>query len=287
MDSKELVVRSKFIIIAIVSLIFSGCSTVSVHDPLTMKQKDIALVYYCIESTAQMSILDKTFTKEINKKKFEEDQKVSLEVINDYLNKNIVKSPYLDIKKLSSCQDLRKLPNNPNSLYLSITLSSYGNLNDRWKKIFFGSVLIESIVQGVVVSSATKNPWLGLAVTVEEMGREYLTWSGLAVAMAGFGQEYLAWNGMNWYMGKTYAPVTLEGELVTLTDQQTIWKDNSFITDNPEELKNMNKDEKNNKEVQLKASLHLAEKELISSLNTYLTKEVLRNKITETTGQHP
>ncbi|WP_297458842.1 hypothetical protein [Ferrovum sp.] len=252
-----------------------------------MKQNDLALVYYCTESTAQMSILDKTLTKEINKGKFEEVQKASLGVIDDYLNTNIVKSPYLVIKKLPSCQEVTTLPHKPNALYLSITLNGYGTLNERWKKIFFGSVLIEGIAQGVVVSSATKDPWLGIVVAVGELGREYLTWSGLAVAMEGFGQEYLAWSGIDWFVGKNYAPVTLEGKLVTLTDQQTIWKDSSSVTDNSDELKNMSKDEKNNKEVQLRASLHKAEKELILSLNTYLTKEVLKNRLTQSTGQPP
>lgn len=272
---------------AIVSLVFSGCSSVSVHDPLTMKQNDLVPVYYCAESTAQMSILDKTLTKEINKSRFEDIQKASLGDIDDYLNTNIVKSPYLIIKKLSSCQEVRTLPQKPNALYLSITLSGYGNLNERWRKIFFGSVLVEGIAQGVVVGSATKDPLLGILVAVGALGREYLTWSGLAVAMEGFGQEYLTWNGIDWFMGKNYAPVTLEGKLVTVMDEKTIWKDSSFVTDNSDELKNMSKDEKNNKKVQLQASLHKAENELMASLNAYLAKELLNNRITPSTVQYP
>ncbi|WP_297477572.1 hypothetical protein [Ferrovum sp.] len=279
--------RSKSTGMAIFALLFSGCSSVSVHDPLVMNQNDTALVYYCVESTAQMSILNKALSKEANKKKFEEDQKESLVGIDDYLNMNITKSPGLVIKKLPSCKALKTLPGNPNALSLSITLSGYGSLNERWKKIFFGTVLVEGIAQGVIVSSATHNLWLGIVVTVGELGREYLTWSGLAVAMAGYGQEYLAWSGMDWLVGKTYAPVTLEGELVALKDQKTLWKDSSFVTDNSDELKNMSENERESKDVQLRASLHKAEKELISSLNTYLTKEILKNRPTQSTVQQP
>jgi hypothetical protein len=252
-----------------------------------MQQNELVLVYYCTESTAQMSILDKTLTKEINKRRFEKVQTASLGDIDNYLNTNIVKSAYMVTKKLPSCQDVTTLSHKPNTLYLSITLSGYGNLNERWRKIFFGSVLIEGIAQGVVVGSATKDPLLGILVAVGELGREYLTWSGLAVAMEGFGQEYLAWNGFDWFMGKNYAPVTLEGKLISVANQQTIWKDSSFVTDNSDELKNLSNDEKNDKEVQLKASLHKAENELITSLNTYLTKEILNNRVTQSTGQHP
>lgn len=256
--------HGKSISIAIVSLIFSGCSSVSVHDPLSVKQNGAVPVYYCVESTAQMNILDKTLTKEKNENKFEENRKLSLVTIDDYVNANMVKSPYLAIKKLPSCQELTAtLPNSATTLYLTITLSGYGSLNERWKKIFIGSGIIEGVVQGVVVGSATQNPWLGVAVAAEE-----------------FGQEYLTWNGIDWLMGETYAPVTLEGKLVSSKDSQIIWKDSSFITENSDELKNMSEDDKKNKESQLKASLHKAEKELISSLNTYLTEEILKNTIT-------
>jgi hypothetical protein len=233
-----------------------------VHDPFAIQQKDTVPVYYCVESTAQMNILDKTLTKEKNENKFEENRKLSLVTIDDYVNANMIKSPYLVIKKLPSCQELTAtLPDSPTALYLTITLSGYGSLNERWNKVFIGAVIIEGVVQGVVVGTATQNPWLGVAVAAEE-----------------FGQEYLTWNGIDWLMGETYAPVTLEGRLVSSKDSQIIWKDSSFITENSDELKSMSADEKKNKEVQLQASLHKAEKELVSSLNTYLTEEILKRQ---------
>ncbi len=234
----------------------------SVHDPFAIQQKDAVPVYYCVESTAQMNILDNALSKEKNENKFEENRKLSLVTIDDYVNANMIKSPYLVIKKLQSCQELTAtLPDSPTALYLTITLSGYGSLNERWKKIFIGSGIIEGVVQGVVVGTATQNPWLGVAVAAEE-----------------FGQEYLTWNGIDWLMGETYAPVTLEGRLVSSKDSQIIWKDSSFITENSDELKSMSADEKKNKEVQLQASLHKAEKELVSSLNTYLTEEILKRQ---------
>lgn len=254
--------HGKSISIAIVSLIFSGCASVSVHDPLAIKQNDVTPVYYRVESTAQMNILDKTLTKEKNENKFEENRKLSLVTIDDYVNANMIKSPYLAIKELPSCQgSAATLPDSPTALYLTITLSGYGSLNERWKKIFIGSGIIEGVVQGVVVGTATQNPWLGVAVAAEE-----------------FGQEYLTWNGIDWLMGETYAPVTLEGRLVSSKDSQIIWKDSSFITENSDELKSMSADERKNKDVQLQASLHKAEKELVSSLNTYLMEEILKRQ---------
>ncbi|NDU79963.1 MAG: hypothetical protein G3I11_01240 [Ferrovum sp.] len=251
--------RRNLVIAAIISLASAGCSSVSVHDPLTVKPNEVVLVYYCIESTAQMNILDKTLTKGKNKDRFEENIKSSLVAIDEYLNANIVKSRSLIIKKIPSCQDLATTaPGIPNALYLTITLNGYGSLNGRWKKLFIGSGIIEGISQGIVVGVATHNPWLGIAMAMEEFGQEYLTWSGL-----------------DWLMGETYAPVTLEGKLVSATSQQAIWKDSSFVTENSDELDKMSKAEKKKKEVQLKASLHKTEKELVTSLNTYLTKEIL------------
>lgn len=234
----------------------------SVHDPLAIKQNDAVPVYYCVESTAQMNILDKALTKEKNEDKFAENRKLSLGSINGYVNANMIKSPYLLAKELPSCHELAAtLPDSPTALYLTITLSGYGSLNERWKKIFIGSGIIEGVVQGVVVGTATQNPWLGVAVAAEE-----------------FGQEYLTWNGIDWLMGETYAPVTLEGRLVSSKDSQIIWKDSSFITENSDELKSMSADERKNKDMQLQASLHKAEKELVSSLNTYLMEEILKRR---------
>ncbi len=266
-------------IIPIVSVIFAGCSSVSVHDPLGTQgaylkaSTNIVQTYYCVESTAQMNILDKTLTKEKNKDRFEVDNKASLRDIDAYFDTHITKSPLLVVKELQSCADLTTpspdgqkqfagmVPSSntsQNTLYLTITLSGYGSLNERWKKLFIGSGIAEGLVQGIVVGSATQNPWFGVAVATEE-----------------FGQEYLTWNGIDWLMGETYAPVTLEGQLVLLRNKQIIWKDSSFVTGNEEELKNLSKDEKKKKEVQLKASLHEAEKELVDSLNAYLANEVL------------
>ncbi|WP_298160267.1 hypothetical protein, partial [Ferrovum sp.] len=87
--------------------------------------------------------------------------------------------------------------------------------------------------------------------------------------------EYLSWNGIDWLMGETYAPVTLEGELVLASNEKTIWKDSEFITDNSDELDKMPKEQKKKKDVQLQASLHKAESELALSLNAYLDHEIL------------
>ena len=244
--------------IAVLSVLLAGCSTVSVQHPMVLKQDEKVTVYYCVKSTAQMNILDKTLSKEKNQTRFDEQKRVAMGAIDDYFGKNLVKSPNLSFEKISSCPELTAIPHNPTSLYLTVTLSGYGTLNERWKKLFIGSGIVEGTVQGVVVGTATQNPWLGVAVAAEE-----------------FGQEYLTWNGIDWLMGETYAPVTLEGELVLASNEKTIWKDSEFITDNSDELDKMPKEQKKKKDVQLQASLHKAESELASSLNAYFAHEIL------------
>ena len=85
--------------------------------------------------------------------------------------------------------------------------------------------------------------------------------------------EYLTWNGADWLLGETYAPVTIEGNLIY--KNKTIWEDSFFVTENEDEL---NENEKKDKSKQLIASLHKAENELLESLNTYLKKEILNIK---------
>jgi len=111
------------------------------------------------------------------------------------------------------------------------------------------------VVQGVIVGSVTQNPWLGFGAAAEEMTSEYLTW-----------------NGVDWLLGETYAPVTIEGELTYQSG--IIWKDSYFVTKNEGELK---KDERKDKSKQLIASLHKAENKLLNSLEEYMQHEVVRH----------
>lgn len=87
-------------------------------------------------------------------------------------------------------------------------------------------------------------------------------------------QEYLTWNGVDWLLGETYAPVTLEGYMTYGKDKKIIWRNSYFVTENSDELKGWSKEEKKDKYRQLKASLHEAEGKLISNLNAYIMKEL-------------
>lgn len=85
----------------------------------------------------------------------------------------------------------------------------------------------------------------------------------------------LTWNGVDWLLGETYAPVTLEGRLTYLRTGKTIWQDSYFVTDNEHELAKLGAKAKTDKALQLQASLHKAEYKLIAALNAYLRKQIL------------
>jgi hypothetical protein len=104
----------------------------------------------------------------------------------------------------------------------------------------------------------TQNPWFGVAASAEEMTSEYLTW-----------------NGVDWLLGETYAPVTLEGKLMYVKNNNIIWQDSYFVTENDDELAKLGDKKKKDKARQLKASLHEAEGKLFSELNAYIARQVL------------
>ena len=143
-------------------------------------------------------------------------------------------------------------------MYLKIDLSGYGSIKSKWKDYLIASGAVEAVVQGVVVAAATQNPWFGVAASTEEMTSEYLTW-----------------NGVDWLLGETYAPVTLEGTLTERNDHKVIWEDSYFVTENDAELAKLGPAEKKDKSRQLRASLHKAETKLFSNLDAYFTRAVL------------
>lgn len=205
-----------------------------------------------------MNIIDKALTGEQNKERFEENIKAAIDDIQTYTRLNMAKDQFFELKELPTCNESIPSGTSDSALYLSIDLSGYGSVKPKWKKILIGTGAIEAIVQGVVIGSATQNPWLGIGVAAEEMTSEYLTW-----------------NGVDWLLGETYAPVTLEGKIVNIKDKKVIWKNSYFVTENSGELKKLGKAEKKDKSNQLKASLHKAERKLIENLNAYLIKEVM------------
>ena len=205
-------------------------------------------------STSEMNIIDSALSKQENKKAYL--IKIS-EAIDDIETSWIVNRPNNDrlkYRKIDSCSkiDISNSQAAPR-LYLTMELSGYGSLKTEWKYVLIGTGAVEAVAQGVLVAAATQNPWWGVAMAAEEMTSEYLTW-----------------NGVDWILGETYAPVTLEGHL--LYRGRIIWRDSYFVTENEDDLA---KNERKDKTKQLRASLHLAEKKMFDDITLYIDREIL------------
>lgn len=239
-------------------LLLSGCSSIAVNHPLAVTDDQPIVVDYCIESTAEMNILDKGLSGEQNKARFHERIDAALADVHAYLKTHFVQSPNVTLRQLATCSEPLTGKEADARLSLTLDISGYGSIKPKWKAWLIGTGAVEAVAQGVIVFSVTQNPWLGLAMSSEEMTSEYLTW-----------------NGVDWALGETYAPVTLEGRLTDAKDKKVIWADSYFVTENDEETKAISAPEKKDKTRQLAASLHEAERKLFKGLNNYLDKQVL------------
>lgn len=244
------------ILISLLLLGLTGCSSISVHEPMEPAENKVIELAYCISSSSEMNTVRETLSDEDNKKEFDENIAIAIDDINNAIQSVIKNIPDLHVIHLPSCMEKTDLVNNSSDLYLTIELSGYGSIKKEWKKVLIGTGIAEGVIQGFIVGGATQNPWLGAAVTAEEIGSEYLTW-----------------NGVDWILGETYAPVTLEGNLLYIKKQEIIWKDSSFVTENEAALSDAEKKEKS---AQLTASLHKAEAELLSGLSDYIQIEILK-----------
>ena len=233
--------------------LLTACSAIAVRHPVKNVNVDSMTIDWCVTSTSNMNIINKTLSAQQNKIEFDKRIQLALQDIEGKFISTQQELNGLAINKLENCVPKNTSNKNPFELSLRIDLSGYGSIKDEWKKWLIGTGVVESIFQGLLVGSATQNTGLGLAVAAEEMTSEYLTW-----------------NGVDWIMGETYAPVTLEGELTYM--KSNIWEDSFFITENNDELK---KDEKKDKSKQLIASLHKAEKKLFTSLTDYIRSEII------------
>jgi len=209
-----------------------------------------------VKSTSQMNILDKTISDKENRLAFNKHIEIAIKDIENHIISKKLGDEILALTKTNSCRMDDNFTDKTPQLYLEIRLSGYGSLKERWKKVLIVTGIAEGVVQGVVVATATHNPWLGIGVASEE-----------------FVPEYLSWNGIDWLLGETYAPVTLEGHLIY--QGNIIWQDSYFVSENEDEL---DKDEKKDKSKQLLASLHKAESELLDDLSDYLRHEVVEYK---------
>lgn len=239
-----------------------ACSTIATPPPASVQATRPLQLDYCVHASAERNVFDKTLADAEAKQQFDDHIQHAVSELNQYLASHLAHSPDLLLYPLPDCDaaatDLQQ------GLLLEMDIAGYGTLKPKWKHWLIGTGAAEATVQGIAVNVATHNPWLALAVGAEEMTSEYLTW-----------------NGIDWLLGETFAPVTLEA---TLTDRQShtvLWQDSDFITDNEKELDKLGKDVKKDKAVQLAASQHKAQHRLVKRLNGYLEKEIIGQ------GDHP
>ena len=244
------------ILLSAILLLLTGCSSISVHDPLIGSKKEVLELSYCIASSTEMAATKDSISDEENKKAFDKSIIIAISDISSRLQTGIKHTADFHITALPKCMDNTEVLTLASDLYLKVELSGFGSIKKEWKNVLIGTGIAEGIIQGVVVGTATSNPWLGIAVGAEEIGSEYLTW-----------------NGVDWILGETYAPVTLEASMLYINKNEIIWQDSFFVTENEDELNDV---EKKDKSMQLEASLHKAVQELLSSLNQYLQDEILK-----------
>lgn len=241
--------------IAILSLI-PACTSVYIEQPikpLTSESNDILNIEWCVISSSEMNVVDSALSAKQNRAAFDERiRQAKHEIELRFRSKRPTDTRFI-YRKIPHCNEASKQTPAHSTLTLNLTLSGYGSLKRKWKLLLIGSGAVEALAQGIVVTVATDNPWLGFAVAAEEMTSEYLTW-----------------NGVDWLFGETFAPVTLEGSLYY--QSKLIWHDSYFVTENEDEL---TKEDRKDKSKQLIASLHLAQEKLMTNLSEYLNHEIL------------
>ena len=250
----------KLNILALGLCLFSvACSTVAIKQPIKVENINNLTLDWCVISTSNMNIIDKTLSVNENKNQFDKRIKTAIDDIEQHFLSRYPATGLPARQQINDCDGKPLNGLDPSSLYLTLDLTGYGSIEEKWKKVLIGTGAVEAVFQGVFVMSLTQNPWLAFAVAAEEMTSEYLTW-----------------NGVDWILGDTYAPVTLEGQLSYQT--RVIWQDSYFVTENEHELA---KSERKDKQKQLLASLHKTESKLFDSLIDYMSTEVARHGINE------
>jgi hypothetical protein len=143
---------------------------------------------------------------------------------------------------------------------LAVRLSGYGRLKRRWIVYLIGSGVAEGLVEGTLAGGAVHNIWVGVVVGGEEIVQEVLTWGG---------GSYL--------FNRYYAPVTLEGDLFSTKDGESVWSDTAFDSIDRKGLGKLPEEEQKKKEVQLRVTVEKTERDLLDSLEKAARKN-LRGK---------
>lgn len=244
-----------FISIIALTFIIIGCSSISIETPSNTKQIFPVPINYCIKSSATPNQI-KNISLE-DKEQFNNQIDSVMDDIYSAMNSNLRNIGTIELIEKSTCFNTDNVRKNEKlsdlGFELILDLSSYGSMKSKWKYYLIATGIGEGIAQGIVVAGMTHNTALAIGVAFEE-----------------FTSEYLTWNGVDWFLGETYAPVTLDGILIRNSDQTVVWEATEFVSGNDNEVDKLTKEEKEQKKNQLLASLHKAEDDLFLNLSTYL-----------------
>ncbi len=270
----------------LVGFLLAGCATWTGHGVTIDPQQKLRIAVLPVQSDLEIKSLNDIetvpeSTKEIpgEKERIRQEMQRVTEDMTRSIETRLNDSPYFEViphdkvaEALSSRTDrpatvprsadrIKEIGRTLNAqAVLNVRLSSYGRLKRKWVAYLIGTGVAEGVVEGVVVGGAIRNVWVGLAVAAEEIGQEVLTWGG---------GSYL----FNMY----YAPVTLEGELISSSDGGTVWSHTTFDSIDRKALKKLPEEERKKKEVQLKVTAEKAEKDLVEDLEKAAKKSIRKN----------
>ncbi len=270
----------------LVGFLLAGCATWTGHGVTIDPQQKLRIAVLPVQSDVEIKSLNDIETvpesaKEIpdEKERIRQEMQRVTEAMTRSIETRLHDSPYFEVvphdkvaEALASRTDrpanasrsadqIKEIGRALNAqAVLTVLLSSYGRLKRKWVAYLIGTGVAEGVVEGVVVGGAIRNVWVGLIVAAEEIGQEVLTWGG---------GSYL----FNMY----YAPVTLEGELISSSDGGTVWSHTTFDSIDRKALKKLPEEERKKKEVQLKVTAEKAERDLVEDLEKAAKKSIRKN----------
>jgi len=251
-------------LISVSFLVLSGCA---VHQPYPfgmLGKKDVNLAYSPVGEHAEVSSY-----KDIHSLPkgvlMDEDKKIQAELaavqsdVNTWLKQSMASQTMISHQAVNDTwQDIVSgVKASDADLFLEVDITEYGHIRKKWIALMAGTGFIEGVAQGVMVSKATGNQTLGLAVGAEEV---------LSESVVAFLGPYL-WS-------RFLSPVILEGRMWRVDTGKLIWKDVEF-SDSSDLMDILFADEPPKKEDMLQASMQTSETALLKNLNRYIQQQVL------------
>jgi len=120
----------KFNLLLLISVL-SGCSTIAMQDPMKNADRNTVELDWCVKSTSEMNIVDKTFSKEDNTSAFNHRVDIAIEDIESRLIPKISGADNIAVSKINTCKNRERYEEKTQNLYLEINLSGYGSIKSK------------------------------------------------------------------------------------------------------------------------------------------------------------